>query len=290
MMIHFGEGDPEADARIQSFKSGLPNGNVEIIPSYGDGKHETYQTTAHELVARNPDVLFASGCPSLRALQVATSSIPIVFAGAIDPVNHTVLVDDGDKITGLFSDNVTGFISCQLDHSGKLIDTLQKIAPNVARLAVIWDPSMHIGMGQIGAIVTATPPPLRRLTLIDVRGADHEIEDAVAAFAKTPNGGLIVTVGPLTPIRRHLIIRLAAQYRLPAVYPNSLYVRSGGLISYGDDTLDLYRQAGGYAHQILFNGKKPSELDIVTNCKFETRINQSTADALGLVVPTNLAH
>jgi len=299
MFVNLAEGDPELERRIDAFKDGLAAGDVEIIPTYGGGQTETYETKAKELVALDPtpDVLFASCGPSLWALQLATRQkpIPIVFAGVIDPFNDDRIASD--------SKNITGFISLTLDVAAQLIDTLRKIAPKVTRLAVISDPTTRPGMGQLGSIVTRARQLGIPLTTINAPWAydataddwtgddatvDDAIADAVAAFAKTPNGGLIVPAGTRTPTRRQLIIRLAAQYRLPAAYANSLYVKLGGLISYGDDTLHLYQQAGGYARQILSHEKEASELDIVTNSKFEIFIKQSTANALGLVVPAGL--
>jgi putative tryptophan/tyrosine transport system substrate-binding protein len=299
MFMNLEEGDPELSRRIDAFKNGLAAGDVEIILTYGGGQTDTYQTKANELVALDPtpDVLFASCGPSLWALQVATRQkpIPIVFAGVIDPFNDDRIMSD--------SKNVTGFVSLTLDVAAQLIDTLRKIAPKVTRLAVISDPTTHAGMGQLGSIVTRAAQLEIPLTTINAPWAydataddwtggdaatDDAIKDGVAAFAETPNGGLIVPAGTRTPERRQLIIGLAAQFGLPAVYANRLYVELGGLISHGDDTRHLYQQAGGHAGQILSHEKEASELDIVTNSEFEIVIKQSTADALGLVVPAGL--
>jgi putative ABC transport system substrate-binding protein len=291
MFVNLAEDDPEVKCRIDALRSGLPDGNVDIIPTYGAGKVETYQRKADDLIALGPDVLFAACGPSLWALQVATRSIPIVFAGVIDPVTNAVLIiGDGGKITGYFSDNVTGFISYDLNLCGGLITTLGKIAPKT-QLAIIWDPSQRAGMVQLGAIMTAAHQLNIDLTLIDVRGTDDaKLGDAVAAFAKKANGsgGLIVPGGTWTATRRQRIIQLAAWHSLPAVYSNCLYVRSGGLISYGADTIDLYKQAGGYVGKILIDGKKPSELQIVPNSNFKICINQSTVNKLDLKVPPDL--
>jgi putative tryptophan/tyrosine transport system substrate-binding protein len=293
MFVSLAEGDSEVQGRINALRGGVPVGSVEIIPTYGAGKTETYQKKADDLVALGPDVLFCSCGPSLWALQVATRTIPIVFAGVIDPVTNAVLIiGNGGNITGYFSDNVTGFIAYGLDLCGELITTLGKIAPKVTRFAVISDPSMRAGMVQLGATAATAEQHNIPWTMIDVRGTDNaKLGEAIAAFANTPNGGpggLIAPGGTWTAIRRQPIIQLAARYSLPAVYANCLYVRSGGLISCGADTLDLFRQAGGYIGQIL-NGMKPCELPIVRpNGNFQTCIKQSTANALGLTVPPGL--
>jgi putative tryptophan/tyrosine transport system substrate-binding protein len=184
--------------------------------------------------------------------------------------------------------NATGFAAYEFSMSGKRLELLKEIAPDVKRVAVIRDPSVPAGSGGLAAIQTVAAFSGVELTPVGVRDAG-EIERAITAFARGSNGGLIV-VGPTSSVERYrdLIIALAARYRLPAMYPTGRsYVTAGGLMSYGPDPLDQYRRAAGYVDRIL-KGEKPADLPVQTPTKYELVINLKTAKALGLEVPLTL--
>jgi putative tryptophan/tyrosine transport system substrate-binding protein len=232
------------------------------------------------LVALAPDVLLVNGPPALAQLQHATRSLPIVFAVVPDPVG-------GGFVASLArpGGNATGFMMSEYSTSGKWLELLKEIAPRVSRVAIIRNPTLTTSVGQFAAIQGAAGSLGLEVSPIDMREAG-EIERAVSAFARTPNGGLIVTsVGSST--QRSLIIALAARHRLPAVYPFRYQVAGGGLISYGPDIDDQYRRAAGYIDRI-FKGEKAADLPVQAPTKYELVINLKTARALGLDVPPTL--
>ncbi len=205
----------------------------------------------------------------------ATRTVPIVFAHVIDPVGAG-FVDSLARPGG----NATGFISFEYGLAGKWLELLKEIAPRVTRAAVLRDAGVASGIGQFGAIQSVAPSFGVELSPVNV-GDAAEIERAVAAFARSPNGGLIVTAGPSANRHRDLIVTLAARHKLPAVYSERSFVAAGGLISYGTDYIDQYRQAAGYVDRIL-KGEKPADLPVQTPTKYELVINLKTAKALGL--------
>ena len=207
--------------------------------------------------------------------------MPIVFATATDPVG-------GGLVASLArpGGNITGFTTFEYGSSAKWLELLKQIAPGVTRAAVIRDPAIIAGIGQWGAIHTAAPAIGMEVSPVNVRDAG-EIERAVADFARSPNGGLIVTGSALAAVHRELIIGLAARHKLPAVYHWRFFVTSGGLISYGPDYIDLYRHAAGYVDRIL-KGEKPADLPVQAPNKYELIVNLRTAKALGIEVPATL--
>jgi putative ABC transport system substrate-binding protein len=211
-------------------------------------------------------------------LLQATRTVPIVFAVVIDPVGAG-FVDSLARPGG----NATGFTVFEYGMSGKWLELLKQIAPAVTRAAVFRDPTIASGIGQFAAVQAVAPSLGVDLSAVDVRDAG-EIERAVTAFARSSNDGLIVTASALATRHRDLIIALAARLRLPAVYPYRFFVTIGGLISYGPDFVDQYRQAAGYVDRIL-KGEKPAELPVQAATKYELAINLKTAKALGLTVP-----
>jgi len=211
-------------------------------------------------------------------LLQATRTVPIVFAVVIDPVGAG-FVDSLARPGG----NATGFTVFEYGMSGKWLELLKQIAPAVTRAAVLRDPTIASGIGQFAAVQAVAPSLGVDLSAVDVRDAG-EIERAVTAFARSSNDGLIVTASALATRHRDLIIALAARLRLPAVYPYRFFVTIGGLISYGPDFVDQYRQAAGYVDRIL-KGEKPAELPVQAATKYELAINLKTAKALGLTVP-----
>jgi ABC-type uncharacterized transport system substrate-binding protein len=217
----------------------------------------------------------------VAALQLANRSMPVVAVGFIDPVANG-LVESLARPGG----NVTGFTSVEYGISGKSLELLKQIAPGVMRVGVIRDPTTTASAGQYGAIQAVAPTFGVELRPIDVRDAGA-IETGVTAFARGLNDGLIVPANALAIVHRELIIALAAKHRLPAVYAYRGFVNLGGLISYGPETLTMYRKAAGYVDRIL-RGEKPSDLPVQAPVKYETVLNMKTAKALGLDVPATV--
>jgi putative ABC transport system substrate-binding protein len=280
--------DREAQARLAAFLQGLQElgwtdgRNVRIDYRWAAADADRSRTYAAELVAVAPDVIFASGSANVTTLQRITRSVPIVFANVIDPVGAG-LVASMSRPGG----NTTGFSSFDYSLSGKWLELLKEIAPNLTRIAILRNPALAAGIGQFAAIQAMAPPSFGvELIPIDVRDAG-EIERDVAAFALESNGGLIVTGSSATAVHRELIIMLAARHRLPAVYPFRYFVTSGGLISYGPDPTDQFRRAAGYVGRIL-KGEKAADLPVQSPTKYELAINLKTAKALGLTMPPPL--
>jgi putative ABC transport system substrate-binding protein len=230
------------------------------------------------LVALTPDVVLASGTSTVGPLQQTTRTVPIVFAGVADPVGAG-FVDSLARPGG----NTTGFISFEYGLSGKWLELLKEIAPGVTRVAVLRDSAISGGTGQFGAIQSVAPSLKIEVNPINVLDAG-EIERAIAAFARSPNGGLIVTASGLAIVHRELIVTLAARHQLPAVYYYRFFVTDGGLVSYGPDPHDQYRRAAGYVDRIL-KGEKAADLPVQAPTRYELVINLKTAKALGLTVP-----
>jgi putative ABC transport system substrate-binding protein len=279
--------DTDAQDRLATFLRGLAQfgwtdgRNVQIDIRRGGGDAEHIRQYAAELVALAPDVILTSGAATIPPLLQATRSVPIVFTGVVDPVGAGV-VDSLARPGG----NATGFILFEYGLSGKWLELLKQIAPGVTRAAVIRDPAISSGIGQFGAIQSVAPLFGVELSPVNVRDAG-EIERAVTAFARSANGGLIATASALTVVHRDLIVALAARHKLPAVYHRRLFVNSGGLISYGPDLVDQFRQAAGYVDRIL-KGEKPADLPVQAPTKYELVINLKTAKALDLEVPLHL--
>ena len=250
--------DPEWQARLAAFQQGLQQlgwsdgRNVHIDTRWASTKPDDIRKQAVELVALTPDVIFAgTGTATVAPLLQATRTLPIVFALVIDPVGAG-FIDSLARPGG----NATGFTIFEYGMSGKWLELLKQIAPTVTRAAVLRDPTIVSGIGQFAAVQAVAPSLGVDLSAVDVRDAG-EIERAVTAFARSSNGGLIVTANALATRHRDLIIALAARFRLPAIYSNRLFVNDGGLISYGPDFVDQYRQAAGYVDRIL-KGEKPA--------------------------------
>ena len=279
--------DPEGQARLTAFAQGLQqlgwtdgrNARIEYRWAVGDA--ERIRKQAEELVTLAPDVILASGVPVVTALLQATRSVPIVFAQIVDPVGSGLVASLARP-----GGNVTGFTVFEFGMSGKWVELLKEIAPGVKRVAVLRDVGSSSGIGQLGAIQSAASSFGLELSLVGMSDAG-EIERAVAAFAREPNGGQIVFGGALALPHRKLIIALAAQYRLPTVYIDRAFVTAGGLISYGPNRVEQYRPAAGYVDRIL-KGEKPADLPVQAPTKYELVVNLKTAKALGLDVPTTV--
>jgi len=254
---------------------------VRIDIRYAAGDANLIRKYAAELIALAPDVILAPGSTSLGPLLQATRTVPIVFTTLLDPVGAG-FVDSLARPGG----NATGFIAFEYGLSGKWLELLKQIAPSLTRMAILRDPATAAGIGQFAAIQSAAPSFGVELRPIDMRKAD-EIERAVAAFAHSSNGGLIVTAGSGSAIHGDLIVTLAARYKLPAVYSDRHFVTGGGLISYGPGRVDQYRQAASYIDRIL-KGEKPGDMPVQAPTKYELVINLRAAKALGLTVPPTL--
>jgi putative tryptophan/tyrosine transport system substrate-binding protein len=277
--------DAEVQARLAAFLDGLQQ------LGWTDGRNVRIDTRwasdvganrgAEELVALGPDVILASGSRSVAALQGINRSVPIVFANVVDPVGAGFVASLARP-----GGNTTGFSAFEYSLSGKWLELLKEIAPSVARVAVLRDPSLAAGIGQFAAIQALAPASLGgELTPIDVRDPG-QIERAIGAFARERNGGLIVT-GSSQLTLRNLIISLATKYRLPNVHAYRYYPAAGGLASYGPNPIDAHRRAAGYVDRIL-KGEKPADLPVQAPTKYELVINLKTAKALGLTVPPTL--
>jgi len=279
--------DLDTQARIGAFEDGLKqlgwiNGqNVRIDIRAGAGDADRIRSYADELVALAPDVILATGAAGIAPLLKATRAVPVVFMNVVDPVGAG-FVDSLARPGG----NATGFVSFEYGLSVKWLELLKEVAPRVTRVAVIRDPDISAGIGQFGAIQAAAPSLGLELIAVSPRTAG-EVERAIAAFARAPNGGLITTSSALAIIRRDLIIGLAAKHKLPAVYHRRVFPASGGLISYGADVIDLSWRAAGYVDRIL-KGEKPADLPVQAPSKYELVINLKTAKALGLAIPPSL--
>jgi putative ABC transport system substrate-binding protein len=277
--------DPDYQARIAAFQQGLQQlgwsdgRNVHIDTRWATTKADDIRRHAAELAALAPDVILAgTGTATVAPLLQATRTVPIVFAVVIDPVGAG-FVDSLARPGG----NATGFTVFEYGMSGKWLELLKQIAPAVTRAAVLRDPTIASGIGQFAAVQAVAPSLGVDLSAVDVRDAG-EIERAVTAFARSSNGGLIVTASALATYHRDLLIALAARLQLPAVYPYRFFVTVGGLISYGPNFVEQYRQAAGYVDRIL-KGEKPAELPVQGATKYELAINLKMAKGIGLTVP-----
>jgi putative ABC transport system substrate-binding protein len=279
--------DPETLSHVTALSQGLQElgwtdgRNIRIEFRFGAANAEQYRKTAAELIALAPDVVVALGTLVVGALQRTTRTVPIVFVSVSDPVGGGIV-----ESLARPGSNATGFAAPEYGTSGKYLDLLKQIAPSVTRVAVARDPANTAGTAGFAAIQAVAPSLGIEARPVDVRDAG-EIERAIAAFARQPNGGLIVTASALAQLHRDLIIRLAAQHGLPAIYPYRFYVAGGGLISYGYDQTDQFRRAAGYVDRIL-KGEKPADLPVQAPVKYELVINLKTAKALGLTVPPTL--
>jgi putative tryptophan/tyrosine transport system substrate-binding protein len=278
---------PSSQARDAAFLQGLQRlgwtegRNVLIDGRRAAGNAADLRKCADELVALGPDVILAEGGTTLGPLLQATRSIPIVFVIVPDPVGAG-FVDSLSRPGG----NATGFLMFEYNLSGKWPQLLKEIVPGVTRAAVLRDPAITSGSAQFAVIEAVAPLVGVDVSPIDVRDA-AEIERAVAAFARFGNGGLIVTASALSVVHRDLIVTLAARHKLPTVYFERFFAVGGGLISYGPNFLDQFRQAAGYVDRIL-KGEKPTDLPVQAPTKYELVINLKTANALGLKMPSSL--
>jgi putative ABC transport system substrate-binding protein len=279
--------DVEGQARMNAFLQRLQDlgwiegRNVHVDTHWVLGLAGGYRNSASELVALMPEVILANGTPAVAPLLEITSTIPIVFVVVIDPVGAGFVASLAKP-----GGNATGFTLYEYSMGGKWLELLKEIAPHLTRAAVLRDPAVASGLGLFGAAQAVAPSLRMELTPVDVRDAG-EIERSVAGFARSANGGLIVTGSAAAFGHRELIIDLAARYRLPTIFPGRVHVAQGGLASYGPEQIDSYRRAAEYVDRIL-KGERPSGLPVQAPTKFDLVINLKTAKELGINVPQSL--
>jgi putative ABC transport system substrate-binding protein len=252
--------------------------NVKIDYRWSSGTADEAHKFATELVSLAPDVMMATGGASVGALLQATKTIPVVFANVPDPVGSG-FVESLSRPGG----SATGFVQFEYSLSGKWLELLKQITPDVRHVAILWDPTIVAGIGQFAVIQSVAPALGLEAHAINVRDA-AEIARGIGAFARLPNGGVIVTASALAILHSDLIVNLAARHRLPAVYFQKVFVTAGGLISYGANFNDQYRRAAGYVDRIL-RGEKPADLPVQAPTKYELVINLKTATAQGFTIP-----
>ena len=280
--------DPEVRARLNAFRQSLQKlgwiegRNIRIEYRYAEGQADRVRTYAAELVEMGPDVILANGTAILRAFREQASDIPIVFVMVPDPV--------GDGFVASLArpgGSVTGFTNFEFSMASKWLEILKQLAPKMTRVALLFNPEAAPYAKYFAQTIEVAPAPYRvQLISAPVRAA-REIEQTVAEFAKQPNGGLLVVPDLFTAGHRDLIVAVAGEHRLPAIYPFRYFVERGGLISYGSETADLFGRSASYIDSIL-RGAKPANLPVQQPTKFELVINLKTAMALGLQIPDKL--
>ena len=286
VLMPFTENDPEEKARNVVFEQSLEQlgwtigRDLQIDYRSSGGNATVARRYAAELVALAPDVIMTSGSLTIGPALQATGSVPIVFTNVADPVGAGFV-----QTLARPGGNTTGFTNFEYTTTGKWMELLKQIAPRVTRVAVLRDPTSAAGIGQFTAIQSVAQSLRVELMPFSVHDV-KEIEAGIAAFAKSGNGGLIVTAGG-TGYHRDVIIGLASRHKLPAIYPFGYYAKDGGLISYGPDPRDLIRRAAAYVDRVL-KGEKPADLPVQAPTKYELIINLKTAKALGLTVPPSL--
>jgi len=288
IFMNLASDDAEGQSRNAAFLQGLQElgwsvgRNVRVAYRWGANNldPDRIRKDAADLLALTPDVVLAATAPIVVVLQRLSRTVPIAFVGVIDPVGAGLVASLARP-----GGNATGFSMFEYGLSAKWLELLKEISPDVKRVAVLREPTIA-GIGQLAAMQTAAPSFGVELQPIDVHDPG-EIERALAEFARSPNGGLVVPLSTSAIAHRELIVALAAQQRLPAIYPNRLDVAGGGLISYGANGLDQYRRVAGYIDRIL-KGEKPADLPVQAPVKYELVLNLKAAKALGLEVPATL--
>jgi putative ABC transport system substrate-binding protein len=281
------ERDPDVQANHAAFLQGLEQlgwsdgRNIRIERRWAAGGAERLRRYATELVALVPDVIVASGNSSAVPLIQQAHEVPIVLVNVVDPVGSGYVASLAQP-----GGNITGFLLFEYSLAGKWLELLKQVAPNATRAAVLRDAATATGIGQFAVIQAVAPPLGVDVSPIDLRDA-VEIERAIAAFTRRPNGGLITTSSALMGVHEELIIALAARHRLPAIFTRRRYVASGGLISYGPNPIDAFKPAAGYVDRIL-KGAKPADLPVQAPTKYELVVNLKTAKAIGLEVPATV--
>jgi putative ABC transport system substrate-binding protein len=286
VLMNLSESEAAAQGSVAAFRQRLhelgwmEGQNAQIETRWAAGEAELYHGLAAELVALAPDVILAATTAAVRALKEITPTVPVVFVGVIDPVGSGLVASLARP-----GGNATGFTVFEYAIAAKWLQLLKEIAPRVTRVAVLRDPNIAAGIGQFAAVQTVAGMDIE-LNAIGLKESD-EIKQAVAAFAQGSNDGLIVTASGFGANHPDLLTGLAARHKLPAIYPFRYFVTAGGLMSYGPDVVDPFRNAAGYVDRIL-RGERPADLPVQAPTKYELVINLKTAKALGLDVPPTL--
>jgi putative tryptophan/tyrosine transport system substrate-binding protein len=287
VLVAFTEDDPDSKARLAGFRQGLEkrgwseDRNVRIDYRFAGGRSDQFQVLAKELVALQPNVILAQGTSVTAALQRETRTVPIVFVAVSDPIGSGFVASLARP-----GGNLTGLLQYEASITGKWLSMLKEIAPHVARVALVANPKVTAYDYFVRAAEAIVPSLAIELVPSPVDNA-AEIERAIESFVRVPNGGLLLPPDSTTVDHRDLVIALAARHRLPAVYPFRVFVAAGGLMSYGTDQVDIFRQAASYVDRVL-RGDKPTDLPVQAPTKFETVLNLKTAKALGLTIPPGL--
>jgi putative ABC transport system substrate-binding protein len=283
VLMGYPEGDPQAQANVTALVQGLQSpgwlegGNVQIDYRWAGGDPDKARTFARELIATAPDVMVPSTNQVTRIVQQETKSIPIVFAFVGDPVGSGFAASLARP-----GKNITGFANFENSIGGKWVELFKEIAPRAERVGFVFNPDAAPNVGFFHAAEAAAPSFGIKLAALAVRDAS-DVEQAVAAFAAEPDGGLIVAPHAVTLGNRKLLIELAARYRLPAVYSDRYFAESGGLVSFGNNAADLFRRAATYVDLIL-KGANPADLPVQLPTKFELIVNLKAAETLGLTI------
>jgi putative ABC transport system substrate-binding protein len=286
VLMHLADGDEEGKVRLAAFLQALDQlgwnvgRNVQIETRWGGSEAERHKYAA-DLVALKPDVILASTTLATVALQQATRSVPVVFANVADAVGAGFVENLAHP-----GGNVTGFTHFEYTISSKWLELLKEVAPKVKRVGVIRDPANPAGIGQFAVVQSAAATMRVEVTPIVASDAG-ELEHGITAFARSENDGLIVLASALGARHSKLIVALAAQHKLPAIYPFRFFAVDGGLVSYGPDTIEHYRLAAGYVDRVL-RGQKPGDLPVQASTKYELVVNLKTARALGAELPPKL--
>jgi putative ABC transport system substrate-binding protein len=280
-------GDPVLMRRLGALRGELgrlgwvEGRNLRLETRWAGGDPERIRNAAAELVSLAPDIIIANGSSAMDAIQRATRTVPVLFVVVPDPIGAGY-ADSLARPGG----NATGFSQFEFGISAKWLELLKEVAPDLRQAGIVRDPTITSGPGQFGAIQSVAPSLGVEITPLNVRDA-AEIERVITAFARRENAGLVVTGSALAVVHRKLIMELAAKHKLPAVYFADFVVKEGGLVSYGPDLVDQYRQAASYVDRIL-RGEKPGDLPVQAPTKYELVINLKTAKALGLEMPQSL--
>src|SRR5215467_11728162 len=281
------ESSQEGPAWLAAFKDGLQkvgwseSRNIRIDVHWTAGSAVETRKHAAELAALSPDVILTTGASGTGPMLQTTNIIPIVFAIVPDPVGAGFVASLSRP-----GGNATGIMMFEYNLSGKWLELLKEVAPSVTRAAILRDPATTAGIGQFAVIQSVASSVHIDVMPVSIR-EPTEIEQAIATFAGSPNGGMVLTASALSGVHHNLIISLAARYKLPTVYIEKYYVADGGLISYGPDFIDQFRRAADYVDRIL-RGAKPADLPVQVPVKYELAVNLKTARALGLAVPPTL--
>jgi putative tryptophan/tyrosine transport system substrate-binding protein len=282
------EDDTESRARIAALRQGLEKlgwtegHNIQLDYRWARGDPDQFQMLAKELVALQPDVIIAVTTTACIVLKRETTTVPVVFVNVVDPIGSGFVASLARP-----GGNFTGFIHFEPSMAGKWLEMLKEVAPSVVRVAILYSPKTLSSYGLYVRAVEAAAPSFAITAVTTPANDAAEIERAIDTFAREPNGGLIVLPDATPVVNRGLIVAFAARDRLPAVYPFGFFARDGGLMSYGPDADDRFRQSASYIDRIL-KGAKPAELPVQLPTKFEMVVNLKTAKAIGLDVPLHL--